>query len=135
MEVAEQLGVSDQVEWKRNVPFEELLGILKECSVGLHTMWNEHFGISVVEMQAAGLITVAHDSGGPKLDIVTPHEGEPTGLLAATAPQYAAALRSALTLSADQRGAMQSAARAAAQRFTQPRFEEAFGAAVTELLQ
>jgi alpha-1,2-mannosyltransferase len=35
-------------------------------------MWNEHFGIGVVEMLAAGLVTVAHDSAGPKMDIVTP---------------------------------------------------------------
>lgn len=26
-------------------------------------MWNEHFGIGVVEMMAAGLAVVAHDSG------------------------------------------------------------------------
>lgn len=54
--------------------------------IGLHTMWNEHFGISVVEGMAAGQIMVAHASGqtnfhkfilihfniigGPKLDII-----------------------------------------------------------------
>jgi hypothetical protein len=26
-------------------------------------MWNEHFGISIVEMMAAGLLTIAHNSG------------------------------------------------------------------------
>lgn len=30
----------------------------------------EHFGISVVEMLAAGLIVVAHNSAGPKQDII-----------------------------------------------------------------
>jgi alpha-1,2-mannosyltransferase len=30
----------------------------------------EHFGISVVEMMAAGLIVLAHDSAGPKMDII-----------------------------------------------------------------
>jgi alpha-1,2-mannosyltransferase len=48
-------------------------------------MWNEHFGISVVEMMAAGLITIAHRSGGPAMDIVVPHEGVETGFLACTA--------------------------------------------------
>jgi len=43
-------------------------------------MWNEHFGIGVVEYQAAGLISVVHNSGGPKLDIVTEVDGEPTGM-------------------------------------------------------
>ena len=37
--------------------------LLGGASVGLHTMWNEHFGIGVVEMMAAGLAVVAHDSG------------------------------------------------------------------------
>lgn len=52
---------------------------LREASVGIHTMWNEHFGISVVEMMAAGLVVVAHDSGGPRMDIVTPFEDNQTG--------------------------------------------------------
>jgi hypothetical protein len=28
--------------------------------LGIHTMWNEHFGIGIVEMMAAGLLTIAH---------------------------------------------------------------------------
>lgn len=42
-------------------------------------MWNEHFGIGVVEYQAAGLIPVAHKSAGPKMDIVIEYDGKPTG--------------------------------------------------------
>lgn len=30
----------------------------------------EHFGITVVEMMAAGLLTIAHESAGPKEDII-----------------------------------------------------------------
>ena len=48
-------------------------------------MWNEHFGIAVVELMAAGLITIAHDSGGPKMDIIQPGM---TGYLANTAEEY-----------------------------------------------
>jgi glycosyltransferase involved in cell wall biosynthesis len=33
-------------------------------------MKEEHFGIAVVEMVAAGLVAVTHDSGGPKEDIL-----------------------------------------------------------------
>ncbi|KHJ97822.1 hypothetical protein OESDEN_02201 [Oesophagostomum dentatum] len=51
-------------------------------------MWNEHFGISVVEGMAAGTIMLAHDSGGPELDILRPSterkENFPLGFLAAT---------------------------------------------------
>jgi alpha-1,2-mannosyltransferase len=52
-------------------------------------MWNEHFGIGIVEFMAAGVIPVAHNSGGPKSDIIIP---ERTGFLASTAEEYADAL-------------------------------------------
>ena len=31
-----------------NVPFARLGELMGECGVGIHTMWNEHFGIGVV---------------------------------------------------------------------------------------
>lgn len=42
-------------------------------------------------MMAAGLVVAAHNSGGPRLDIVTSHGG-PTGYLASTRDEYAAVL-------------------------------------------
>ena len=42
-------------------------------------MWNEHFGISIVEMMAAGLVVVAHNSGGPKGDIINVDNDMRTG--------------------------------------------------------
>jgi alpha-1,2-mannosyltransferase len=55
-------------------------------------MWNEHFGIGVVEMMAAGLLTIAHDTGGPKSNIVVPLNGQRTGYLASTEEEYAGAI-------------------------------------------
>jgi len=43
--LCQQLGVADRVEFKLNVPFEELKRELVKATIGLHTMWNEHFGI------------------------------------------------------------------------------------------
>ena len=43
--LCEQLGVSDKVEFRLNVSFSELKRCLAEATIGLHTMWNEHFGI------------------------------------------------------------------------------------------
>ncbi|KAJ2157034.1 asparagine-linked glycosylation protein, partial [Coemansia sp. RSA 552] len=69
---AKALGIDSQVLVVVNAPWSQVLKWLQISSLGLHTMRDEHFGISVVEMMAAGLLTIAHDSAGPRLDIVTP---------------------------------------------------------------
>lgn len=48
--LAVELGVKGRVEFVVNCSFDELKAWLGRASVGLHTMWNEHFGIGVVEM-------------------------------------------------------------------------------------
>ncbi|CAN0343896.1 unnamed protein product [Ectocarpus fasciculatus] len=91
--LAVDLGVSDRVEFVVNCSFDELKAWLGRASVGLHTMWNEHFGIGVVEMMAAGMVTIAHRSGGPAADIVVPlPDGRITGFLAETPQEYAEAM-------------------------------------------
>ncbi len=42
------------MEFCVNVPFADLLRLLSDAVAGLHTMVDEHFGISVVEYMAAG---------------------------------------------------------------------------------
>lgn len=74
-----ELHVKDKVEFHLDASWPEILEWLRRASVGVNGMWNEHFGIGVVEYQAAGLISVVHNSGGPKLDIVIDIDGEPTG--------------------------------------------------------
>lgn len=76
-----ELHIRDRVEFHLDAPWPDVLEWLRRASVGVNGMWNEHFGIGVVEYQAAGLVSVVHDSGGPKLDIVVPVNGEPTGEL------------------------------------------------------
>ncbi|KAJ2760820.1 asparagine-linked glycosylation protein [Coemansia sp. BCRC 34490] len=71
-QAAQRLGIARQVRVVVNAPWPQVMRWLRHAKVGLHTMRDEHFGISVVEMMAAGLLTVAHDSAGPKLDIVVP---------------------------------------------------------------
>ena len=41
-------------------------------------------------MMAAGLLTIAHRSGGPLMDIITEDSGSRNGFLAVTAQEYAA---------------------------------------------
>lgn len=54
----------------RNLPFEQLKKNLQEATFGVHTMHDEHFGIAPAEMLSAGLIVLAHNSAGPKNDII-----------------------------------------------------------------
>ena len=69
MDKANKMELQD-IEFKKNLKFEEILNIFSQASVGIHTMKAEHFGIAVVEMISAGLIVVAHKSAGPKYDII-----------------------------------------------------------------
>ena len=76
-----------------NIPFSELKEEMRLASAGIHTMWNEHFGIAVVEMLSAGLAVVAHRSGGPLADMVCEApETSRNGLLAVGEDEYADAL-------------------------------------------
>ncbi|KAA0202197.1 hypothetical protein HAZT_HAZT004709 [Hyalella azteca] len=133
-DLAVNLGIDNQVEWCINLPFSQMLELMKESCVGLHTMWNEHFGISIAEMQAAGLITVANNSGGPKMDIIVPHHGQATGLLAINEEDYAESLYTALTMTDHEREQMTTAARFSAKRFSDANFDEKFNLAIREIL-
>jgi alpha-1,2-mannosyltransferase len=77
--LANELQIKSNVEFHLDASWPEILEWLGKASVGVNGMWNEHFGIGVVEYQAAGLIAVVHNSGGPKRDIVTTIDGQPTG--------------------------------------------------------
>ena len=77
--LANELQIKNNVEFHLDASWPEILDWLRRASVGVNGMWNEHFGIGVVEYQAAGLISVVHKSGGPKRDIVVPVGGLPTG--------------------------------------------------------
>jgi alpha-1,2-mannosyltransferase len=81
-QLARNLGIQDSVEFRVNLPRHELYSLFKECKVGIHTMRNEHFGIAVVELMASGMITIAHNSAGPKEDIIGGYKMGTIGYLA-----------------------------------------------------
>ncbi|GMT18955.1 hypothetical protein PFISCL1PPCAC_10252, partial [Pristionchus fissidentatus] len=124
-EYAAQLKVDGSVEWKLNVPYGELIELLNCSLISIHTMWNEHFGISVVEALAAGTIMVAHKSGGPLMDIVVPCEGESSvGYLATTKDEFASSILSIISLSPSSRSQIRESARLSSQRFSESAFDE-----------
>lgn len=65
-----RLELSSNVEIIVDASFKRLVEGMKQADVAIHTMENEHFGIVLVECMAAGLISIAHNSGGPKGDII-----------------------------------------------------------------
>lgn len=40
-----KLNLEENVEFKLNVSFEDLKKLMSTSAIGIHTMWNEHFGI------------------------------------------------------------------------------------------
>lgn len=77
--LAHELKIEDETQFICDASWPEVLDWLRKSWVGVNGMWNEHFGIGVVEYQAAGLICVVNDSGGPKADIVVDFDGGATG--------------------------------------------------------
>ena len=80
--LAYELKLKDRIDFVCDATWPQVLDWLKRSSIGVNGMWNEHFGIGIVEYQAAGLVSVVHDSGGPKQDIVVDSDGKPTGKIA-----------------------------------------------------
>ncbi|KAG7264750.1 hypothetical protein CRUP_009072 [Coryphaenoides rupestris] len=132
--LCQELGVGEHVDFRLNVPFEELKRELRSATIGLHTMWNEHFGIGVVECMAAGAVVLAHKSGGPRRDIVVPFEGGPTGFLADDEDGFADAMDRILRLAPGQRADIRRRARQSAARFSDREFEACFLAAMEPLM-
>ena len=49
--LCDELELADSVKFRLNVSFEELKQIMTDATIGLHTMWNEHFGIGMSELE------------------------------------------------------------------------------------
>ncbi|TKA67781.1 GDP-Man:Man(3)GlcNAc(2)-PP-Dol alpha-1,2-mannosyltransferase, partial [Friedmanniomyces simplex] len=127
--------IKDHVQFVVNAKWPQILEFLKSSSVGVNGMWNEHFGIGVVEYQAAGLISVVNDSGGPKADIVIDIDGKPTGFRATTPEEFAAGFAEALSLPGDEAFAMRQRARKSSWRFSEQVFSDAWTGHLEQLVE
>ncbi|XP_059171882.1 GDP-Man:Man(3)GlcNAc(2)-PP-Dol alpha-1,2-mannosyltransferase-like [Physella acuta] len=124
--LSKELQIEKNVEFHLNVAFSELKQLLEQSLISIHTMWNEHFGICVVEGMAAGTVMLAHDSGGPKMDIVVTYEDKPTGFLAHDVDSYSCAIKEIFDMSPQQRLELRQNARNSLTRFSEAEFEVAF---------
>lgn len=128
--LAHELKIKSNVTFITDASWPTILSHLRTASIGANCMWNEHFGIGVVEYQAAGLISVVNDSGGPKLDIVVEWQGGETGFKASTEEEYANSFERALGMGEAETLELRKRARARAAAFGEEEFE---GAWVTEV--
>jgi len=127
-----EVEIERKVEFKINLSFDEVIEEMKKADIALHTMENEHFGIGIVECMSAGLITIAHNSGGPKMDII---DDAKTGFLASGIDGYTSALTKVWHLNEKELSEMKTAARHSVARFSTEVFEEAFLKATKSLFQ
>jgi alpha-1,2-mannosyltransferase len=124
MRAITERGLGACARVRLDVPRAELDETLSQALGGLHCMRDEHFGIGVVELLDAGIITIAHRSAGPGMDIVVPavnlagadaganadagagSDGSfgfpPVGYLAETEEEYAAAMVDVVRRHADE---------------------------------
>ncbi|XP_014230466.1 GDP-Man:Man(3)GlcNAc(2)-PP-Dol alpha-1,2-mannosyltransferase [Trichogramma pretiosum] len=126
IDLSKHLALDENVEFQLNVPHDELMTAFQQATIGLHAMWNEHFGIGIVECMAAGLIMVAHASGGPRTDIITEQPTSLNGFLAQEPEEYARIMAHIIQMSANEKDTIRNAARASVQRFSTENFEKEF---------
>jgi alpha-1,2-mannosyltransferase len=126
---AEESKADQFVQFELNAPAEVLDDYYKRSLIGIHTMWNEHFGIGVVEMMAAGMFTIAHNTGGPRADIVL----EGSGYLAETAEEYAEAIDQ-IVWNQDKLTQTRPKARKHIEKFSDENFRRGFYDSISNLL-
>ncbi|KAH0148463.1 glycosyltransferase family 4 protein, partial [Aureobasidium melanogenum] len=133
--LAREQHIADHVDFVIDAKWSQILDRLRTSWIGVNGMWNEHFGIGVVEYQAAGLISVVDDSGGPKYDIVVPIDGKPTGFHAKSPAELADGFAKALDQSPSETLAMRKRARTSAKRFSEEVFRDSWNAQMDRLIQ
>lgn len=131
VQMCNDLSIQEQVQFKVNLPYVEMEILLAKASIAIHTMYNEHFGISVVEFLASGLLTLTHNSAGPKLDIIQENE---TGFFANDTEQFADILFRLVQLPQLEAMAIRVKARQSVHRFSEHSFEQSFVQQVRPLL-
>ena len=129
------MGINDKVKFEINQPRERIIEIFSQAKAAIHTMEFEHFGIAIVELMTSGIITIAHNSAGPKLDIIGPAK-EPVGYLALSVEHYAQfAAQAIMEYSSDHFSEMRRNARQRSEIFSVEAFEEQFIAQLQGCLQ
>lgn len=133
---AKQLNVQDYVKFLPNASTEQILEELSKAKIGIHTMIAEHFGITLVEMMAAGLIVVTHDSAGAKFDILDSQGDEEAkpGFLVKQEEDYIIQIEEILIRYNEIKSQLISSSTKRAERFSDEAFRAQFNAKLNEFL-
>jgi glycosyltransferase involved in cell wall biosynthesis len=73
-QMIENLGLTQIVKLTPNASNEELIDSMSKSMIYLHTMIGEHFGVSIVEAMAAGLVPIVPAIGGCSEIVPTDHQ-------------------------------------------------------------
>lgn len=57
-------GLEDKIKLTPNATYEDIIHAMSSSSIYFHTMYGEHFGVSIVEAMAAGLVPIVPSYGG-----------------------------------------------------------------------
>jgi glycosyltransferase involved in cell wall biosynthesis len=63
-QMIENYGLSQTITLTPNASNEELIDSMSKSTIYLHTMFGEHFGVSIIEAMAAGLLPIVPAYGG-----------------------------------------------------------------------
>ena len=123
---ARQLGIEQYVKFFENASIEQITEEFSKAKIGIHTMIDEHFGITLIEMMAAGLIVVTHNSAGAKNDILVNEGDMKPGFLVNNENEYVAQIEEILVRYDDIKGQMINSSTQRAEKFSDETFQEKF---------
>ena len=130
---ARQLGVEKYVKFLKNGSTEEITEEFSKAKIGIHTMIDEHFGINLIEMMAAGIILVTHNSAGAKDDILK-NEGEKPGFLVNNENEYIAQIEEILVRYDEIKGQIINCSTKRAEKFSDEALKDQFIMRLKEFL-
>jgi glycosyltransferase involved in cell wall biosynthesis len=111
---------SDWIEFREDLPRDEVNRLIAESRYGLQAMEDEHFGMATAEMARGGCLVFPHDSGGAREAV-----GGEAALLWRTEDEAVARI-TALAADARLRDAVRSRLQANAAAFSPEQFVERF---------
>ena len=132
---SKQLGVQDYVKFLPNGSIEQIMEEFAKAKIGIHTMVDEHFGITLIEMMAAGLIMVTHKSAGAKDDIlISSEDGEKPGFLVENENDYVVQIEELLIRYDQIKNQLINASTKRAEKFSDEAFKAQFISQINEFL-